>query len=251
MTKKIILFLITSIIFSFLSAQKMVLKKSNSSEKQTSSLININNWQYWEQYNGISAHSPYEDVPGGVYPKNKTEVIFQDGFVWAGFVQDNDPTKPSLRIGGQTYFSGTQPGWIKIPGDALNPPIAVSHENDSIRIYRVRSDIFTVSNEELRKDASDIYNLPLADITANHLEQLQKQYINDWKEWPGNLGAPYYDRNRNGQWDPGYDEPGIAGAGQTIWYVVNDVSDSVAISKLVKGSLIIDGNTGSPSVTIA
>jgi hypothetical protein len=44
-----------------------------------------------------------------------------------------------------------------------------------------------------------------------------------WENWPGELGAPYYDLNHNGQWDAGIDEPGIANADQVIWFVVNDL----------------------------
>jgi len=52
---------------------------------------------------------------------------------------------------------------------------------------------------------------------------LRNRYWQDAKEWPADLGAPYYDRNNNGVWDADYDEPGIAGADQLIWYVVNDL----------------------------
>ena len=39
-------------------------------------------------------------------------------------------------------------------------------------------------------------------------------------------GAPYYDRNQNGRYDPDYGEPGILGTDQLLWYVVNDVNEA-------------------------
>ncbi|MCK5076592.1 MAG: hypothetical protein KAR38_09460, partial [Calditrichia bacterium] len=225
MQKKIIFFLITVFLFSSVFAQKLMLKKSNLSEKQEYSLINISNWKYWQDYDGTSRY--YDYIAAGIYPKKTTRAIWDDGLVWGGYVLDNDPSKPSLRVGGQRYNSSTQPGWIKFPGNGIDPPVPVSQDNDSVHIYRTRRDIDIVHDDELRKDASDIFNLPLADITINHIEQLKDQYKNDSQKWPGNLGAPYYDLNNNGEWDPGIDEPGIAGADQTIWYTVNDLNDSL------------------------
>ncbi|MCK5075551.1 MAG: hypothetical protein KAR38_04200, partial [Calditrichia bacterium] len=202
-----------------------MLKKSNLSEKPEYSLINIGNWQYWQKSDGISSIDPY-GISGGIFPKNTGCVIFQDGFLWGGYVQDNNPAKPSLRVGGQKWRTGTQPGWIKIPGNGIDPPVAVSQDNDSVRIYRVRSDIFSIDHYDrytLLPDAQDIYGNDHPDTLV---KKIKAQYIKDWQEWPGNLGAPYYDRNRNGKWDPDYDEPGIAGSDQTIWYAVNDLNET-------------------------
>jgi len=46
----------------------------------------------------------------------------------------------------------------------------------------------------------------------------------DFDEWPGNLGAPYEDRNGNGTWDAGIDMPKFYGD-QQIWCVINDVNN--------------------------
>lgn len=45
----------------------------------------------------------------------------------------------------------------------------------------------------------------------------------DFDEWPGDLGAPYEDRNANGQWDPGVDMPKFYGD-QQMWFVINDIN---------------------------
>jgi len=44
------------------------------------------------------------------------------------------------------------------------------------------------------------------------VEQVRQQYEQDWNEWPGEWGAPYYDRNGNGVYDAGTDEPGLLNA---------------------------------------
>jgi hypothetical protein len=45
-------------------------------------------------------------------------------------------------------------------------------------------------------------------------------YLNWYKMIP--YGAPYVDRNNNGQWDPGIDRPGIKNATQTIFVCMTD-----------------------------
>lgn len=45
----------------------------------------------------------------------------------------------------------------------------------------------------------------------------------DYAEWPGDLGAPFIDKNNNGVWDASIDSPKLLGD-QTLWCVFNDVS---------------------------
>ncbi|MCK4297404.1 MAG: T9SS type A sorting domain-containing protein, partial [Candidatus Marinimicrobia bacterium] len=92
------------------------------------------------------------------------------------------------------------------------------------------SDIAKVSDQELKREVADFFDIREAEVTQAQIDDVRNQYIKDWLEWPVDIGAPYYDRNRNGQWDVDYDEPGIVGSDQIIWYVVNDVDDSTSIS---------------------
>jgi hypothetical protein len=48
----------------------------------------------------------------------------------------------------------------------------------------------------------------------------------DYANWPGEDGAPYIDKNGNGVWDAGIDEPELLGD-QTVWCVFNDNDTAV------------------------
>jgi len=224
---KIIIILI--IAETFCRANTSVDPVSNDNHPKNA-IINLNNWVYWQSYDGTSGFNPYIGDCGGIYPHGTANVIFQDGLVWGGYVQDHNELLPALRAGGQKYSVGTQPGWIETPGDGINAPAAISISDPRVRIYRVRSDIATVSDEELKREVADYFDILESEVTQSQIEAVRNQYIQDWLDWPADIGAPYYDRNRNGQWDVYYDEPGIVDANQIIWYVVNDLSDSVSKS---------------------
>ena len=53
---------------------------------------------------------------------------------------------------------------------------------------------------------------------------LLQQYWADWNNWPAAEGAPYTDVNHDGVYEPGVDIPGLPGADQTKWMVMNDVN---------------------------
>jgi hypothetical protein len=53
------------------------------------------------------------------------------------------------------------------------------------------------------------------------------QYEKDWEEWPTEIGAPFYDLNNNGIYEPDLDEtPGIANADQVIWFPITDADEN-------------------------
>ena len=54
------------------------------------------------------------------------------------------------------------------------------------------------------------------------ISAIYKQYEKDWNEWPADKGAPFYDVNKNGKYEPNIDIPGVQGASQTIWINYND-----------------------------
>ncbi|MEJ2637692.1 MAG: hypothetical protein P8184_20695, partial [Calditrichia bacterium] len=103
----------------------------------TYSLFNINNFSGWMGDDGMSGHNPVLNRGGVTYPRGTAAVIYQDGLVWGGYIHDGK--EPSLRVGGQTYIIGTQPGRILSTGVAQYPA------DPRARIYRIRPDWQTVS----------------------------------------------------------------------------------------------------------
>lgn len=232
-----ILFIITIIIgvisLSFLFAREDSGKSrtqrlmNNAFGTPVSTLLNINNWAGWIEHNGESGNNPYTGGQGVWYPRSTAGVIYQDGFIWGGVVTQSHFTgnPGSYRVGGQTYRIGTQPGWIVNPGTPSAPPVAADPADPAVRIYRIRSDWqnLAVNDPEVILDAAELNNVDTSQVTPAMALAVINQYALDWNQWPGDVGAPYYDLNSNGQWDPGVDEPGIANADQVIWFACNDL----------------------------
>lgn len=178
-----------------------------------STLININNIAGWVRNDGWSARVPSSGLSGVFFPRSTAAAIFQDGIVWGGNV--NDGGSQVLRVGGQTYSIGTIGGRIISAGVAANP-------NDAdVRIYRIRRDYKTA---DLKKDAAEFFEKGLNAVTAGDIATIRAQYETDWNEWPTAQGAPYYDRDSNGTYAAGTDEPGVADADQVVWFVCNDLN---------------------------
>ena len=187
-------------------------------------LLNINNMAMWIQSNGASARNPITTGAGVTFPRSTDQVIFQDGLIWGGRVMDGNPQE--LRVGGQTYAIGTVPGVIESRG--------VAQDRDTARLYRIRRDWATA---DLRLDASEVLNKGLSEVTAANEDSVRARYERDWMEWPAELGAPFYDNDGDGQYDPAVDEPGLANADQVIWFAVNDLDEGAVAS--LYGSLPI------------
>ena len=177
-------------------------------------LINVNNMSMWFKRDGLSGRNPLTDNSGVTFPRSTGAVIFQDGLVWGGIVRDGG--QQELRVGGQTYEIGTVPGRILSRGVAEDPG------DPGVRIYRIRRDFRTA---DLRLDASESLGIGLSAVTDGDVEELRAQYERDWREWPWEKGAPYYDNDGDGSYDPDADEPGVAGADQVAWFVVNDLDE--------------------------
>ena len=193
------------------SAQVSPLLKTTG--QPVSSMININNVAGWIRNDGWSARNPSTGNSGVYFPRGTTTAIFQDGIVWGGNV--NDGGTQVLRVGGQTYSIGTVGGKILSKGVPADP------NGDDVRIYRIRRDYATA---DLRQDASELLSKGLTAVSDGDIATVRAQYKKDWDEWPASQGAPYYDRNGNGVWDSGVDEPGVADADQVIWFVCNDLN---------------------------
>ena len=191
----------------------------NNSEKVEWTLANINNLASWISWDGASGVNPLSSEAGTWYPRSTSTVVYQDGLLWGGFVRDG--TQPELRVGGQHYVTGT------VPGKILSQGIAEDPNDPALRIYRIRRDYQTVSDEELLPDAAEFFNVPLSRVTSLDLKTLREQYALDWQEWPTDRGAPYYDNNFNGIYEPLLgEEPGLQNADQVIWLVCNDLDPS-------------------------
>ena len=204
------------------STQRMALAKI-AAVGDVHSMVNIGNMGYWFSRSGISAHDPYTGGSGGIYPRGTAGVIYLDGLVWGGLVQDPDTSKPQLRVGGNTYNNGTQPGaWGMDPND------------ERARLYRIRLDWATLVHSTVVSDAAELFGVTPDQVTTAMTDEVIESYKTDWKEWPVDLGAPFYDRNNNGVYEPELDEngmpiigedkeyPGLAKADQILFFVVND-----------------------------
>jgi len=217
-------------------------------------VLNINNLSTFHRSDGLSNHSPASDN-GLYYPKFTSWAIYQDGMMWgARLYEDAAKTKPAglgqpMRVGGANYLTGTQPGRIIGTGATA---VADDPNNPLVRSYRIRRDYYTMSEEELRSDAANVYEITIGAVTATLMAEVAAQYALDWTQWPTAWGAPYIDRNKNGRYDPppafsatfnadslisqNRDEPGVAGsdpnspADQVIWQVFNDLSRALTIA---------------------
>ena len=206
-------------------------------ESQT--IANAANWMYWMRDDGNSGYEPFIGN-GSQYPRGIANVIFHDGVVWGGWLNNDrragNENFPPLRVSGQQYISGTVDGWIVTPGDSTNNPVAIDPNDSRVRIYRIRQDFQSLQPNmpEVRRDAAELNGVEVSKVSAEMAQAVIDKYAKDWAEWPGDLGAPFVDKNGNGLWDPGIDEPGIANADQVIWFVANDVDNSV--SEMTTGS---------------
>jgi len=211
-------------------------KYANLDDRPTQTLMNINNWSLWIKHDGETGRNPVTGDWGGVYPRGMVGNVFADGITWGGIVHDPgiDPNDEKfLRVGGSTFGSGLVPGRILPSGQAQNP------DHPEVRIYRIRRDYLTVSDGELAQDAAELLNIPLGNVTPQDISQVREQYTRDWDEWPVSLGAPFVDKNENGIWEPGTDEPGVPNADQVVWFVTN-ASDSLTMGPEFKGSLPVN-----------
>ncbi|UCF63986.1 MAG: T9SS type A sorting domain-containing protein [bacterium] len=227
MPKYYISFLLLLLYAPVIFAESKLVRKpaADFPAKTTQTLLNINNWSGWIYWDGRSGNNPLGNS-GVIYPRSTAGVVFLDGFIWGGII--NDGTTPTLRVGGQNYLIGTQPGRILSQGVAQNPG------DPEVQIYRIRSDYLTVSDEELRQDAAELNLIDPSQVTQTMIDSVRAQYTRAWNQWPGDLGAPYYDQNGNGLWDLGIDEPGLLNAHQVIWFVCNDLDSS--LSTMLYGS---------------
>ncbi len=216
-------------------------------DKVTQTMSNIGNWGFWVNYEGQTGHDPFTGSSGGYYPRGVMTAIYMDGIIWGAYLKDPNTgiaVSDTPRVGGIGYRIGTTPGWVEGEGESAS---SASADDPRVRIYRIRADWKTLTPAQVLQEASELYNVPLSGVTDAMTNAIIEQYKADWKEWPVDLGAPYYDVNEDGSYDPVYDEdgypipavfdkegnlieggdyPGIAQADQVVWLVVNDLNEA-------------------------
>ena len=193
-------------------------------------LINVNNISQWFARDGFSGHNPLTDTPGTTFPRSTSQIVFQDGLVWGGRVIDGDPQQ--VRVGGQTFRIGT------VPGRILSRGVAQDLNDPRNRIYQIRHDY---RRADLRLDAAEL--LGQDQVSEADVERVRAQYESDWLEWPWEWGAPFYDRDGNGSYDPQVDEPSFRAADcaqsprlcasradQVAFFTINDLDEGATAS---------------------
>ena len=212
-------------------------------------VLNINNLTTWHAYDGKANHSPGADN-GMYYPRGTANVIYQDGVVWGGKAYTNSAKTTlaalnPIRVGGGSYGVGTIGGHISGSGaTAVGVPAGA-------KVWRIRRDYASMSDDDLKKDAANVYEIGIADVSSTQINNVKAQYALDWSTWPTALGAAFIDRNNNGVYNPppafsstfthddliaqGKDEPGIAGADpnspadQVLFMIYNDLDKTQAL----------------------
>ena len=121
-------FILSSVSLSI--ARENVGRSSGPLRKTTgtpiSTLVNVNNLAMWTRADGWSARNPSTGGSGLLFPRgNPSGVIFADGLVWSGLVQDGQ--LPVLRACGQTYSIGTVPCNILYHPNDLNLAPLLKH----------------------------------------------------------------------------------------------------------------------------
>ena len=184
--------------------------------------------------NGDGSYNPYStDNEGFEFVKGSGKhLIFEDGVIWGGYHRGRTIPK----VGGSVYRHALQPGPITQSGTAFVIPVAADPSDPKYRIYRVRPDINPKVPFETVQDGIQTDEVQyIARYESATPLNIYDQYIQDWTEWPANLGAPFtYGVDAGGKqrvppapYDPLYDVPGKPGADQTLWYVSNDLDSSL------------------------
>jgi hypothetical protein len=203
-----IVMLTTLLVFSSAAEDKNA-RRSGGAQKVLGSppatYLNINNISTVLRNEGTADIDMQQQNGGLVYPKgSRKTAVFQTGFLWGAQI----PGDPQVRVGGSAFRSGLQPGKILPSGLPEDPDLPKN------RIYRVRTDYRTADlSSEIRDEGG----------TAS---AIRAQYELDWNEWPAADGAPYFDRDSNGVYNPAVDIPGVKGADQTVWFVANDLNST-------------------------
>ena len=164
---------------------------------QPTDYISTNEIFMWIGNNGMGSHDPRTDGSGFFWPGGDSatiSAIYTDGLVWGGKVNGE------IRVNGDTYRYGLQPGRILENGKADDPLSTQS------KIFKIRK---------------DWESLPES-VGKHRLEY-------DYNNWPVEAGAPWDDVNQDGVYTPGFDKPKFIGD-ETLFYAANDLDTATSIN---------------------
>lgn len=196
-------------LFFYLIIFPLVFNTPTLAQNPKQSLINVSKITSWVTEEGFHNWIISDNSFNGSYPNGlPIGVIFSEGICWGGLVYDGQNQK--VRVNGNTFGTGCSP---------------------ITRLFRVRTDYYKV---DLINDAASFFNKNKNEVTEEEINQIYNQYEKDWNEWPADKGAPYYDIDKDGKYNPDIDVPGVPGALQTLWICYND-----DISELNYGSIPI------------
>ncbi|MFZ4621723.1 MAG: CHRD domain-containing protein [Bacteroidota bacterium] len=147
-------------------------------------LMNINKMSAWYEADGEHERNPNTGNSGLSYPRGTSYVIYASGLMIGGIATDG--VSSAQRIAGFSYNKGFQSGAIlgSRTGVIENPTDA------NVRIWRIRKDYPTA---DLRQDAAEINSTSISSVSDAQIAAVREQYKKDWKEWPTQKGAPFYD----------------------------------------------------------
>jgi hypothetical protein len=176
--------------------------------------------------NGDGSYNPFSfNNEGFEFPKGSgLWTIFEDGMLWGGLHKGSI----SPKIGGSAYRHALQAGPLLTSGTPTTTPVPADRTDPKYRMYRVRPDVrpdLPFNAVEALLTAEEIPYVSRYETVTAH--GLYDRYIADWNGWPATDGAPFTDVDENGVYDPAVDIPGQPGADQTLWYVANDMNDSL------------------------
>ncbi|MBK7259212.1 MAG: hypothetical protein IPI01_15690 [Ignavibacteriae bacterium] len=231
----------TVIVLALLCTFSMAAHSSdkNTSARPASTLTNdlyrpflINNVFNYYGNNGSGSFTPFGKGVGAgegfELPKgSRSFMVFQDGIVWGG----RHKGRTVAKVGGSQYTVTLQAGPLLTNGTAGTDPVPANAADPKHRLYRVRSDVRPDVPFAAVEAMLNAEEMPLIGrYESVSAELLYDGYITDWNEWPAAAGAPFKDVNGNGAYDPTVDVPGQPDADQTLWFVANDMNDSLTQS---------------------
>lgn len=184
-----VLFLLVSAVIFFGFTQgddKKTVRKISANDHYQ--YIAANRCLVWFSNNGDGSHDPNTGGGGFIWPEPKgtRSLIYEDGILFGGKVGTE------IRVNGNTHRQGMQAGKILSSGIADDPSL------EKYRVYKIKKNW-----EELPFGAE------------------RSQIEKDWNEWPVENGAPWIDKNYDGVFTKGIDEPEQIGD-ETLWFVMND-----------------------------
>ena len=180
-------------------AQTDVLKGAKPGRVATndvSDFISINNILMWIGNNGMTAHNPLTDASGLEWPRGTGKhCAYINGLMWAGKLAGQ------VVAGGATWRYGLQAGPLDGNGIPANPA------DPKHRIYKVRK------VDQLGYESA---------LTVDERIRLREDFL----RWPVQFGAPYTDKNKNGIYEPDFDDwlaAGDSSASDTPWFIGDEV----------------------------